>query len=83
MELQNSRQDPLKKYSFISLYQERVQQNTEDSSLVNTRLGTQTKTDSREQSDPDITNLSTQTQTRGKESADSDNSCVKYFLIPR
>jgi hypothetical protein len=67
--------------SFISLYQESVHQGVSKPLSGNTSLGTQTNTDSREQSDQDPRSLGTHTITDTRESLDSDNSCYNYFSV--
>jgi hypothetical protein len=70
------------KSSFISLYQEGVRQTEEDTSpSANILLGTQTNTDSREQSDQDPRSSGTQTVTNTRENLDSENICYNYFSI--
>ncbi len=69
------------KCSFISLYQEAVCQQKEDSHSANILLGTQTRTDSQEQTDQDPRNLSTQTATNTRENLDSGTSYYTQFSI--
>ncbi len=71
----------LMKCSFISLYQEAVCQQKEDSHSANILLGTQTRTDSQEQTDQDPRNLSTQTATNTRENLDFDTSYYTQFSI--
>ncbi len=74
----------MKECSFISLYQEPVNV-LNNSSLPNKiLLGTQTNTDSREQSDQDPRNFGTLTSTATRENRDSDASCYnQYSIIPQ
>lgn len=67
--------------SFISLYQESVCETEIKSKSADILLGTQTKTDSREQSDQDPRNFATQTVTKTRENNDSDNSCYNHFFV--
>lgn len=67
--------------SFISLYQEAIRQAEDKPSSANIVLGTQTKTDSQEQSDQDPRNSGTQTVTDTRENLDSDSSCYNQFSI--
>jgi hypothetical protein len=69
------------KSSFISLYQEAVSQAEDIFTSANILLGTQTNTDSREQSDQDSRSSGTQTVTNTRENLDSENSCYNYFSI--
>lgn len=69
------------KSSFISLYQEALCPAEDIPHSANILLGTQTKTDSREQSDQDPRSSGTQTFTDTRENLDSDNSCYNYFSI--
>jgi hypothetical protein len=69
------------KCSFISLYQEAVCQQKEDSLSANILLGTQTRTDSQEQPDPDHRNLSTKTATNTRENLDSITYHYTQFSI--
>ncbi len=71
------------KYSFISLYQEKVFQKKGDTHSTNILLGTQTRTDSREEPDQDPDNRGTQTSTRTRENPDIDYSYTKFTVIPR
>ena len=70
------------KSSFISLYQEAVCQKKENSCTADILLGTQTRTDSREQTDQDPDNFGTQTSTRARENPDSDQSYTQFAIIP-
>ncbi len=67
--------------SFISLYQELVQQTEDKLCSNNVLLGSQTRTDAREQADQDPLIAGTQTSTRTRENPDSDNSCYGHFSI--
>jgi hypothetical protein len=69
------------KCSFISFYQEAVCQQKEHPHSANILLGTQTNTDSREQTDQDPRNLGTQTATNTRENLDSDTSYYTQFSI--
>jgi hypothetical protein len=69
------------KSSFISLYQEAVRQTEETSPSAKILLGTQTNTDSQEQSDQDPRSSGTRTVTNTRENLDSENSCYNYFSI--
>lgn len=70
--------------SFISIYQEPAKQQRYSSEFNQPDLGTQTKTDSREQSDQDPQNLGTKTSTQTRENDDADISCyVSFSIIPR
>lgn len=69
------------KCSFISLYQEAVHQPKDKLHLTNVLLGTQTRTDSREQTDQDPRSLSTQTVTDSRENLNSDTSSYNQFSI--
>ena len=71
------------KCSFISLYQEKVFQEKVNIHSTDILLGTQTRTDSREELDQDPDNLGTQTSTRGRENPDTDYSYTKFTVIPR
>jgi len=67
--------------SFISLYQESVWQAEDKPCSANILLGTQTRTNSQEQSDQDPRSSGTQTVTNTRENLDSDNSCYNHFSI--
>jgi|GEM_PF-5581533 len=74
----------MKKCSFISVYQEPVNLLNNSSPSNKILLGTQTKTDSREQSDQDLRNFGTLTSTATRENRDSDASCYsQYSIIPQ
>ncbi len=68
------------KCSFISLYQEPVRQ-PKNINVANVLLGTQTRTDSKEETDQDPRSLGTQTRTDTRENFDSDTSCYNQFAI--
>ncbi|MBD2695039.1 hypothetical protein [Anabaena catenula] len=70
------------KFSFISLYQETIYEQKENAQSANILLGTQTVTDSREQTDQDPHNFGTQTQSRIRETFDTDASCMQFAIIP-
>jgi hypothetical protein len=69
------------KCSFISLYQEAITQSKDTVSLANGLLGTQTRTDSREQADQDSRSSGTKTVTDTRENLDQDTSCYNQFSI--
>ncbi|MBD2207453.1 hypothetical protein H6G33_34470 [Calothrix sp. FACHB-1219] len=71
------------KCSFISLYQEKAFQEKENTHSTDIILGTQTRTDSREELDQDPDNRGTQTSTRARENPDIDYSNTKFTVIPR
>jgi hypothetical protein len=71
------------KSSFISLYQEPTSKQEDNHLSSRIRLGTQTRTDSREQSDQDPSSFGTQTQTRTRENTDTNSSYTSFSIVPR
>ena len=69
------------KSSFISLYQEPTSKQEDSHLSSRIILGTQTRTDSREQGDQDPSSFGTQTRTR--ENTDTDSSYTSFSIVPR
>jgi hypothetical protein len=74
--------DCMNRCSFISLYQEKVPQVKSDGMPSSQSLGTQTRTDSREQSDQDSFLLGTTTFTQTRETPDVDDSYTQFSILP-